>query len=974
MATVPLVEDQVARDESKDQGMLVTVDNALLDDELLAATMIPLLQQNQATRATMMGFILTTIVHRIPRLRSPTGGYYQTADFKRMSTRTWNVFVDLIITIIGSDPLDDVSASDSEWLQGTLAVLNSCPEGYPFSPTAASVLARTTQSLYKSIALQRAGSPSHPFRDVWAACRRVIPAKSFKTVAVMSDLLSSQYCHDQCHHDGLFDIVRSHHAAVSGDTHAICSILVKTMQSNLDTRRPHSSNSDQDDVAQIALTLSFAWLTEKALIQHTMVERIVQSLYTALPDSPDFYSIILHPLMLRIPKLRRGTEGYQRVDLSSFNLRRDTWDFYMRLVQYASVSLSNNTLSSTGAQRGWIEGTVAILQSCSDHYPLTTSVALVYEERFKKLFFESMALTFESLRFKGIWSIIMRTFGPDALSCRTDFIYQLLQTTHCKDCTDQQHAGLLELLSHHIQTLQPDIKDICDALDQQFMKDEINTIRWTRDLEEALLVFIACLGKNNPLFNLQVLEYGKNLNAFLSETTKYPAVIEPMLNAFARRVPAFRIRIEGYSKERQSIDLYRTVVNLTGLSRHTWDLYLEILSRPFNVVALRRSRPDLLEGILALLNSRSADYPLTDAAKHARDLLSGTFLQSMREFVQIQSKGHDIPDVLFSCSRILVQDDLNDPSAFLFDLLVSHHCRNESSPCHHQDVYATIEAHCSPRTRLGIARFLTDHIRQSYPRAPSGEWQTNTLASLALLCQMMRHLKKSDLNDYDKPCSLVSILLRQSVITLPSFTTTAVESLLQVPDAWIRIRNFKNTPSTGRQIQLQNLAYLLKRYSSGDVSDSVDIHILSCCETSLEALHTALQEIPIVIQEDAGLWEDFMKQMASALNVFLDRNGGSSKIYSESAIRCLGTCTSLLLQTRNSGRMLGMSGLVSALHDYLILPYDDLRCLRDIVSDEPRTQSILGRHPLPPWPEVSEEADDRASAWIEDDDDSSFYF
>lgn len=149
-----------------------------------------------------------------------------------------------------------------------------------------------------------------------------------------------------------------------------------------------------------------------------------------------------------------------------------------------------------------------------------------------------------------------------------------------------------------------------------------------------------------------------------------------------------------------------------------------------------------------------------------------------------------------------------------------------------------------------------------------------------------------------------------------------------------------------RQTHLQSLSHLLGEYSAGNVGRDTDIDILSCCEISLEVLVTALQEIPHVIREDVVLWQEFMAAMATALRVFQSCNNLTSTTCSQSAIRCLGMCTSLL-QTRKFGKRFVMSELVDVLHGYLVLFSDDLSCLRDVaVNAQSQGEPALGRPPL----------------------------
>lgn len=74
----------------------------------------------------------------------------------------------------------------------------------------------------------------------------------------------------------------------------------------------------------------------------------------------------------------------------------------------------------------------------------------------------------------------------------------------------------------------------------------------------------------------------------------------------------------------------------------------------------------------------------------------------------------------------------------------------------------------------------------------------------------MHHLNEHELDKYEEPRSLVSVLLRQPLlVTLPSFSTEAVEVLLRTPRTWIHASYFSDeVPQLGGCLSVLFQSYL----------------------------------------------------------------------------------------------------------------------------------------------------------------------
>ena len=96
-AGLPMEEDDVAREEKNDLDMLTTVDDVLLDDELLNRTMKELVIRTQlGCPEKVVAFVVQVIRHRLPRLQqvSPIG--FINHGLHGLSFQAWKSIVDML--------------------------------------------------------------------------------------------------------------------------------------------------------------------------------------------------------------------------------------------------------------------------------------------------------------------------------------------------------------------------------------------------------------------------------------------------------------------------------------------------------------------------------------------------------------------------------------------------------------------------------------------------------------------------------------------------------------------------------------------------------------------------------------------------------------------------------------------------------------------------------------------------------------
>lgn len=88
----PLEEEQVAQDVQKDLTMLATVDNVLLDDDLLSITFPAVISQIQPSPADAIEFATSAMFHRLPQSQDP----FPVLNLHSISIRAWEAVTDIV--------------------------------------------------------------------------------------------------------------------------------------------------------------------------------------------------------------------------------------------------------------------------------------------------------------------------------------------------------------------------------------------------------------------------------------------------------------------------------------------------------------------------------------------------------------------------------------------------------------------------------------------------------------------------------------------------------------------------------------------------------------------------------------------------------------------------------------------------------------------------------------------------------------
>ncbi|KAF7798539.1 hypothetical protein EIP86_009760 [Pleurotus ostreatoroseus] len=126
---MPLEEDAVALDNQKDLDMLSTVDDILLDDELLTVTMRDVITRSQFDPGDTMLFIKNVLAHRLPQKSAEylLAKEPYVVDLRPLSPRVWTAISRLIRNALPDDPpLDSSDLPPSlSWINKALAILLS---------------------------------------------------------------------------------------------------------------------------------------------------------------------------------------------------------------------------------------------------------------------------------------------------------------------------------------------------------------------------------------------------------------------------------------------------------------------------------------------------------------------------------------------------------------------------------------------------------------------------------------------------------------------------------------------------------------------------------------------------------------------------------------------------------------------------------------------------------------------------------
>ena len=105
----PLEEPAVAKDESRDAEMLITVDDVLLDDDLLRTTMRPVLMSGEHSPRAAINFVIEVLTHRLPHTRFSIDTV-DPPDLRGLHPRVWHAAVEII-----GDVLRRYSDGRTEW-------------------------------------------------------------------------------------------------------------------------------------------------------------------------------------------------------------------------------------------------------------------------------------------------------------------------------------------------------------------------------------------------------------------------------------------------------------------------------------------------------------------------------------------------------------------------------------------------------------------------------------------------------------------------------------------------------------------------------------------------------------------------------------------------------------------------------------------------------------------------------------------
>ncbi|KAJ3521917.1 hypothetical protein NM688_g8951 [Phlebia brevispora] len=100
ITSIPLEETEVAADEQRELDILATVDDVLVDDELLGAGMRSIISRSLFGPEEIVNFIRQVLLHRSPKLRTifpdPDQPFTMT-DLRTLSSRAWAAVTDIIV-------------------------------------------------------------------------------------------------------------------------------------------------------------------------------------------------------------------------------------------------------------------------------------------------------------------------------------------------------------------------------------------------------------------------------------------------------------------------------------------------------------------------------------------------------------------------------------------------------------------------------------------------------------------------------------------------------------------------------------------------------------------------------------------------------------------------------------------------------------------------------------------------------------
>lgn len=123
----PLEEEDVAKSDKKDVDILTTVDDAILDDELLRVTMKPTLIQLRPEPAAVIRFVKGALKHRVPQLSSlDLNKWFPFSDLSSLTTQTWEALESLLLYVVERElSKKPVQKELPAWITDTFLIMAS---------------------------------------------------------------------------------------------------------------------------------------------------------------------------------------------------------------------------------------------------------------------------------------------------------------------------------------------------------------------------------------------------------------------------------------------------------------------------------------------------------------------------------------------------------------------------------------------------------------------------------------------------------------------------------------------------------------------------------------------------------------------------------------------------------------------------------------------------------------------------------
>ncbi|KAF7789623.1 hypothetical protein EIP86_000569 [Pleurotus ostreatoroseus] len=205
-----VVEDDIAilDDEVTPCGdhvkLIITVDNILVDDDLFATSMVPVVQGNGSSLANVVYFAQKALEHRLPGLHFPREqkDSHGLLDLRGLEPRVWEAVVDLVAGLVARHlpAQDQTPRFISPWLKIAMSILFSHSD-HLLTTQGKNVVAMLTSPPHIEFTCRHVVKRTQSLGNIWYAFSRVLPAQDECDHAhVLGHVLRARFCAQECMH------------------------------------------------------------------------------------------------------------------------------------------------------------------------------------------------------------------------------------------------------------------------------------------------------------------------------------------------------------------------------------------------------------------------------------------------------------------------------------------------------------------------------------------------------------------------------------------------------------------------------------------------------------------------------------------------------------------------------------------------------------------------------------------------------